>query len=192
MKPINASGQVPNAPMADSSHWLPATLSSHWTYVLMGIAILLLDVMTGTFLMFPILFVIPVTLAAWYCGLRCAAALAVLLPLGRFFIAAFFEMPAPILYTAVNGLVRAAVLGFIAILVSRTARQTAELDRRVRMLEGILPICGFCKAIRDDQGQWTQLESYITHRSEAMFSHSVCPKCMKIHYPDFLPPERDA
>ena len=50
---------------------------------------------------------------------------------------------------------------------------------RVRQLEGIIPICMYCKKIKDDQESWQELERYITQHSEAMFSHSACPECYK-------------
>lgn len=50
---------------------------------------------------------------------------------------------------------------------------------RVKRLEGIIPICMYCKKIRDDQNSWNQLEQYITDHSEAMFSHGICPECSK-------------
>ena len=55
----------------------------------------------------------------------------------------------------------------------------------VKLLSGLVPICSNCKKIRDDKGYWTQLESYIQDRSEAKFSHGVCPDCMKLLYPEF-------
>ena len=61
--------------------------------------------------------------------------------------------------------------------------QTA-LDQ-IKTLHGILPICSFCKQIRNDQGAWLRLEEYIQAHSEAEFSHSVCPSCAKEHYPDY-------
>jgi len=54
-------------------------------------------------------------------------------------------------------------------------------------LRGILPICASCKKIRDDKGYWTQIETYIGRHSEAVFSHGVCPKCIKEQYPDLYP-----
>ncbi len=54
----------------------------------------------------------------------------------------------------------------------------------VKKLSGLLPICSSCKKIRDDKGYWNQIESYIHHHSEAEFSHSVCPECVKKLYPD--------
>jgi CheY-like chemotaxis protein len=53
----------------------------------------------------------------------------------------------------------------------------------VNTLNGLLPICAFCKKIRDDKGYWQQVESYVTQHSRASFSHSVCPECLRLHYP---------
>lgn len=54
----------------------------------------------------------------------------------------------------------------------------------VKKLQGILPICSFCKNIRDDQGSWQGIEKYVHERSDAQFSHGICPECAKKHYPD--------
>jgi len=51
--------------------------------------------------------------------------------------------------------------------------------RNVKTLSGLLPICASCKQIRDDNGYWNQIESYIKTHSEAEFSHSICPNCAK-------------
>lgn len=48
---------------------------------------------------------------------------------------------------------------------------------KVKQLEGIIPICSYCKKIRDDKESWQQMESYITEHSEALFSHGICPEC---------------
>lgn len=55
----------------------------------------------------------------------------------------------------------------------------------VKLLRGILPICSFCKKIRDDQGYWNQIEEYVTKHSNALFSHSLCRECAEKHYPEF-------
>ena len=62
-----------------------------------------------------------------------------------------------------------------------------DLERalnEIKTLEGILPICSSCKKIRDDQGNWKQIESYIHKHSKAEFSHGICPDCAKKLYPD--------
>ncbi|MFW6205729.1 MAG: PAS domain-containing protein [Gemmatimonadota bacterium] len=66
-------------------------------------------------------------------------------------------------------------------------RLVAELQdalARIRKLEGIIPICGFCKRIRDPDGRWQQVEVYIRRHSDTDFSHGVCPECRTEHYPD--------
>jgi HAMP domain-containing protein len=55
----------------------------------------------------------------------------------------------------------------------------------IKTLQGILPICSSCKKIRNDEGQWTQLESYICEHSQAEFSHGLCPDCAKTLYPKY-------
>ncbi|MFO7607136.1 MAG: HAMP domain-containing protein [Desulfurivibrionaceae bacterium] len=64
-----------------------------------------------------------------------------------------------------------------------------ELEKalsEIKKLRGILPICSFCKKIRDDKGYWNQVEVYIKEHSEADFSHSLCPDCAKAHYPEYM------
>jgi len=62
-----------------------------------------------------------------------------------------------------------------------------EALEKVQLLSGFLPICANCKKIRDDSGYWNQIESYISKHSEAVFSHSICPKCAEKLYPDIYP-----
>jgi K+-sensing histidine kinase KdpD len=54
----------------------------------------------------------------------------------------------------------------------------------LRILRGLLPICAYCKKIRNDQGAWIQMEQYIRDHSEAEFSHGICPRCLKGLYPE--------
>jgi len=54
----------------------------------------------------------------------------------------------------------------------------------VKTLRGFLPICASCKKIRDDEGYWQQIEKYIQERSEAKFSHGICPECADHLYPE--------
>jgi sigma-B regulation protein RsbU (phosphoserine phosphatase) len=62
-----------------------------------------------------------------------------------------------------------------------------EALARVKQLQGLLPICSYCKKIRDDQNYWQQVENYISKHSEAQFSHSICPDC----YESLVRPELD-
>jgi sigma-B regulation protein RsbU (phosphoserine phosphatase) len=56
-------------------------------------------------------------------------------------------------------------------------RALQESRKRIKILQGLLPICGYCKKIRDDQNYWQHLEAFISSHSEAQFSHSICPDC---------------
>jgi PAS domain S-box-containing protein len=83
-----------------------------------------------------------------------------------------------------------------AIIHDISERKTAEKERetlivdlqkalsKVKQLKGLLPICSYCKKIRDDKGYWNQIESYIHEHSEAEFSHSICRECAEKYYPD--------
>ena len=68
--------------------------------------------------------------------------------------------------------------------ISRLAQDLQKAIDEISILRGILPICSFCKKIRDDKGYWNQIEEYIVEHSEADFSHSICPECARKHYPD--------
>jgi hypothetical protein len=67
--------------------------------------------------------------------------------------------------------------------LERKNRELHHAMDEVRTLRGILPICMFCKRIRDDSGYWQQLEIYISGHSEAQFSHGLCARCADEHYP---------
>lgn len=60
--------------------------------------------------------------------------------------------------------------------------ELADAMAQIKTLTGILPMCSFCRRIRDDSGRWVHLEAYITRHSEAQVSHSMCPTCYKKHY----------
>lgn len=71
------------------------------------------------------------------------------------------------------------------------AERVAELEAamaHVKLLQGILPICSYCKHVRDDQNYWQNVETYVTNHSEAKFSHSICPDC----YESVVKPQMDA
>jgi DNA-binding response OmpR family regulator len=68
-------------------------------------------------------------------------------------------------------------------------KKELELEKallEIKKLSKILPICSFCKSIRNDDGYWQQVDEYITEHSETQFSHSLCDKCAKEHYGELL------
>lgn len=64
----------------------------------------------------------------------------------------------------------------------------AELQHalsQVKMLSGLLPICASCKKIRDSQGTWNEIETYMRQHSQVNFSHGMCPDCLRTLYPEY-------
>ncbi len=144
-----------------------------------------IDYAGGPYLQFPILYLIPVGLAAWYSGRNWAIVLALAMPLARALFHLAWVVPYTIVEISINAVVRIVVLSVFAYFVDRTGRQTRRLTQEVRVLQGLLPICSFCKRIRATDETWVQLERYISDHSEAMFSHGLCPDCLEQHYGAF-------
>jgi PAS domain S-box-containing protein len=88
------------------------------------------------------------------------------------------------------------IVGTISAGEDITERKQAEKEREnlitkleaalseIKTLRGIIPICSYCKNIRNDKDSWDQLETYISTHSDAKFSHSICPECVKKHHPE--------
>lgn len=148
-------------------------------WLVMAVIAVIGDYSSGPFVQFPFLFLIPISLAAWYSGWQTAVALAITLPLARLLFAELlWSVPWPLAVTLVNTAVKAFVFVVFALVVDRIAR----LQREVKILRGFLPICSYCKKIRSETGSWQQLEQYISDHSEAHFTHSLCPSCQSEHY----------
>ena len=68
----------------------------------------------------------------------------------------------------------------VLMLQEKLEDRVQELERaliEVKQLQGLLPICSYCKKVRDDKNYWQQVEEYLSHRTELQFSHGVCPHC---------------
>ena len=168
--------------------WAVRSLSRPSTYVGMSLGILLLDLVTGPFLLFPILFVLPVSLSAWFYSVRWAYALALLLPIGRFFIAEFVDTPFPLIYIVANALIRVVVLGIMAFLVGRTARQTRALQERVT---GLVTMCAWSRTV-EYQGEWISFEEYLKRRFNLDTSHGISPAEAQKAFGDLMTNDRNA
>jgi peptidoglycan/LPS O-acetylase OafA/YrhL len=77
-----------------------------------------------------------------------------------------------------------AAFGMVAMVMDAIRIRAEKSEKQVETLEGILPICAYCKKIRDEHDNWQVLEAYIEDRSEAEFSHGICPECFDKHRPD--------
>ncbi len=150
----------------------------------LGLCVLLLDYGTGKDVLLPVTFAIPVLLAAWRGRGWAAYALAVGLPLVSLVYHLSWRGDQTLALGLLNAGIKLTTLLVIAHLVIVNVRQS----RRIRVLEGILPTCAACKNIRDAQGTYVPIERYIAERTEASFSHTICPACARRLYPDFAAP----
>ena len=76
------------------------------------------------------------------------------------------------------------IFGTLIYFMRQSTKTIYSRTQELRILSGLLPICSFCKKIRNKEGDWELLESYITARSESKFTHGLCPDCREEHYPE--------
>lgn len=114
----------------------------------------------------------------------------------------YTSMPGVERYAFVLNFVLAGVLGMMIArnrealdrdLDEALVRERHEIEGRERAaaalktLEGIIPICSYCHEVRTEAGAWEQLDSYVNSRTEAQFSHGICPHCAAEHFPRHFP-----
>lgn len=148
-------------------------------WVLISLFVVIVDILTGPAVRFPIIFTLPVLLCSWFNGFIPGLLLALILPVAR--LVSFdlvWRLPWNRWELLLNDLIQTLTFLVLALLASYAAEQ----QRQVRILRGFLPICSFCKRIRNDQGSWQQMEEYISQHSEAKFSHGLCQDCLKAQY----------
>ena len=153
-------------------------IDARW-WVPVGVAMVTADFFIGPDSQFPVLYFVPVSLAAWYSGRRPAVALALAVPffhLVHMLLAMQGTMNTILLATMT--VARGAVILVMALWFARLSEHERQLLRYVVRLEGLLRICSVCKSIRNERGVWEPLEAFITDRSEADFTHGLCPRCV--------------
>jgi len=154
----------------------------------LSLVALVIDELIGNHITFPISLIFPVALLAWFRPGRYAIMLAAALCYVRVGLATpWLSIPEPDLSDVLlNALVRVAVLFLVAGLIARVAKQRRALAAQPRALTGTLSMCGFCKKILNEKGEWELMETYISRHSEARFNHTVCPECQKATRPALL------
>jgi hypothetical protein len=174
------------APEPDRPWWLPPPVRVHaaW-WVVLAAALLWIEYATGLHRQFPLLYVIPVSLAAWYSGKWPALGLAMAVPAVHLAFAAQDSPGTDLAAVGAQTAFRTTVVFVMVLWFARLSEHEHAHERKVQALERLLPICSFCKSIRNDVGEWERLEGYISRRSETKFSHGVCPSCQRIHYAEF-------
>lgn len=96
---------------------------------------------------------------------------------------------------------RGVLKGYLGAITDITKHRLAEIEKekliydlkdalnKVKTLSGMLPICASCKKIRDDKGYWREIEAYLSNRTDAEFSHGICPECAARLYPEHYKPK---
>lgn len=140
-----------------------------WVPIALGF--LAIDVLTGYSLP-PPLYVPLIAAAAWYSGASSGMAVAVLLPLVRLAVGGFRDP----LMTPGRLAISIAVLIFIAVVAGRLGDHERKLRERIRALESLLPMCMFCKSIRNARQEWQPLEAYMSDTGTGV-THGICPAC---------------
>lgn len=159
-----------------------------WWFLALSLSFVLVvaDALTPPLILFSASFILPVLLATWYLGIAQGIGFAILLALVPWWLDVgvwHVPMMTPFIGSANFG-IRVATFVVLAVLTHRT-KALVYVERRVKALERLLPICSICKRIRTEDGRWEPVESYISAHSETRFSHGLCETCMLMHYPEF-------
>ncbi len=151
-------------------------LPVYWlTFSLLCVVI---DYLSGPVIQFPIVYLAPISLAAWYGGRSWGLTLAFVLPLFRLAFRAIWDPPWTLLESSINATIRITVFASFAWLIDRTARQMRDL-RHMHVLEAMLGVCSLCKKIRDRRADaWQPLDAYVAGHPDE-FRPDVCPDCKK-------------
>jgi len=148
----------------------------------------LLDYYTGNELQVSVLYLVPIALASWKLGKGEAVFVATFSAIIWFLEDGQIVRQATSLWIPFLNML--ALLGvFLTVVLSLSALRSAfaEQERligeledalgRVKTLTGLLPMCSWCKKVRDDQGYWKAVEAYIHEHSNAEVTHGICPEC---------------
>ncbi len=177
--------------------FIPSPLGATIIGLLLLLVVGLLDFLTGAELGFFVFYYIPLIFVGWYVSARMAvfcSLFAAAVWLNADFLAGHVYS---MWFVGIwNAAVRLTSFVIVSVAFShlkarfeKERQLNAELTkalRDVKKLSGLLPICASCKKIRDDRGYWNQIEAYIRERSEAEFSHGICPDCAKKLYPEYF------
>ncbi|MCC2642425.1 MAG: ABC-type phosphate/phosphonate transport system, periplasmic component [Nitrospira sp.] len=152
------------------------------------LGIFLLDILIDTDIAIGMLYVAPVAwMALWSSKhdtplmVTTAVGCTVLATLG------YLLHPAGILWI---GFLNRLIACFMIWLTAALAITRKRAEEETKILRGLLPICAYCKKIRDDTGYWERMEVFISANSQAHFSHGICPECGEEHFPTVFPAHR--
>jgi len=157
-----------------------------WAPVTAGL--LAVDYFTGPYFQFPAVYILPVTLAAWFSGVGAGITLAVVLPLTRLaFMLTVWGEPWDAATIVATALTRIGVFSVMAVMAARLADHERALTHQVEVLVSLLPVCVYCRKIRDDGDEWSTLDDYATKRKGGV-STGLCPDCARARFPEHVAP----
>ena len=144
------------------------------------------DYLTGPEISFGLFYFLPIWLMTWRFDRGVAVMFSVLCALVWFAVddVSGVEYSAAII-PVWNGAARLVYFLSFTFLISYIREQLRRSNEEVKRLSALLPICASCKKIRDDEGYWQEIESYLHSHSDTRFSHGICPECAKELYPEF-------
>jgi len=152
--------------------------------VVLGI-IGLMDYLTGVEISFGIFYFLPIWVMTWAFDRRTGVVFSLLCALVWLGVdqagGARYSDPWIPYWNAVSRLVFFLTFTF---LLSNVRNQLTRSSEEIKRLSSLLPICASCKKIRNDNGRWQEIESYIRQHSDTDFSHGICPDCVKKLYPE--------
>lgn len=159
-----------------------------------GLALVLLiggaDYLTGTNLSLSALYLAPIGLVSWYAGKKSGILISlfsvVTISLADYYSGKIYHHYLVELWNTLL------LFAFFAVVAALLSGLKSEIEKRekliielrnavdeIRKLSGLLPICAWCKKIRNDQGYWQQVEHYIAEHADVKFTHGICPDCLK-------------
>ena len=157
-----------------------------WVPVTAGL--LAIDYFTGPYFQFPAVYSLPVTLAGWFSGAGAGLTLAVVLPLSRLaFMLTLWGEPWDASTIVATAITRIGVFSVMAVMAARLAEHERALTREVEVLVSLLPVCAYCRRIRDAGDEWSTLDDYATKRKSGI-STGLCPDCARARFPEHVAP----
>ncbi len=118
-----------------------------------------------------------VAISVMYAGIRAGAAALAVTSAAKLFL--FLPQESSLHIADVRLLIRFGFFLCLGLLICWLGQKLQASQKKVRVLSGLLPICAWCKRIRDEHDHWEQLEAYIHDHSEADFTHGMCPDCTR-------------
>jgi hypothetical protein len=157
------------------------------------IVVALLDHMVGRDLNVSVLYLVPIALASWKLG-KGEAVLVAGFSACVWFVdhGLLLDQTPSIWFPILNALALLGAFISIGLILSALKKSFADQQRliwqlqealgQVTTLSGLLPICSWCKKIRDDHGYWTAVEAYFEKHTQTEFTHGICPECRAAHF----------